>query len=124
VYFLLYTITSLWFEFFLSVLYNNLSVYEIGTTNSIVHNLVQQDMRNGPPYSQPDNFGGYNMAPPHLVQNPLNNGPFPIGALARPPSGTFSPPDFPSVASVDAYRQHHEVTAVVMTQLHGNIILK
>ncbi|VAH73205.1 unnamed protein product [Triticum turgidum subsp. durum] len=71
-----------------------------------------RDMRNGPPYSQPDNFGGYNMAPPHLVQNPLNNGPFPIGALTRPPSGTFSPPDFPSVASVDAYRQHHEVTAV------------
>ncbi|KAI4963921.1 hypothetical protein ZWY2020_008673 [Hordeum vulgare] len=71
-----------------------------------------QDMRNGPPYSQPDNFGGYNMAPPHSVPNPLNNGPFPIGALTRPPSGTFSPPDFPSVASVDAYRQHHEVTAV------------
>ena len=75
--------------------------------------ILQQEMRNGPPYPQPDNFGGYNMAPPHLGQNPQNHGPFPIGALTRPPPGPFSPPDFPTVASVDAYRQHHEVTAVV-----------
>ncbi|XP_062198180.1 DEAD-box ATP-dependent RNA helicase 40-like isoform X2 [Phragmites australis] len=71
------------------------------------------DMRNGPPYPQPDNFGGgYNMAPPHLVPNLHNHGPFPSEASMRPPSRMFAPQDFPSISSADAYRQHHEVTAM------------
>ncbi|KAL6907907.1 hypothetical protein ACP4OV_002077 [Aristida adscensionis] len=69
------------------------------------------DMRNGPPYPRPDNFGGYNMAPPHLVPNPHNHGPFPSEASMRPPSRMFAAPDFPGIFSADAYRQHHEVTA-------------
>ncbi|RLM86851.1 hypothetical protein C2845_PM04G29620 [Panicum miliaceum] len=71
-----------------------------------------QGMRNGPPYPQADNFGGYNMAPPHSVPNPHNHGPLPIGASMRPPSRMFGPPDFPGISSADAYRQHHEVTAM------------
>ena len=70
-------------------------------------------MRNGPPYPRADNFGGYNMAPPHSVPNPHNHGPLPMGASARPPSKMFGPPDFPGISSADAYRQHHEVTAMV-----------
>jgi hypothetical protein len=93
--------------------YANLPLFLKLSSITLLFIILQQDTRNGPPYPQPDNFSGYNMAPPHLVQNPLNNGPFPVGALTRPPPGTFPPPDFPSVASVDAYRQHHEVTAVV-----------
>ncbi|GJN25847.1 hypothetical protein PR202_gb13731 [Eleusine coracana subsp. coracana] len=72
----------------------------------------QLDMRNGPPFPRPENFGGYNMAPPHLVPNPHNHGPFPNEASMRPPSRMLGPPDFPSIFSPDAYRQHHEVTAV------------
>ncbi|RLN35157.1 DEAD-box ATP-dependent RNA helicase 40-like isoform X1 [Panicum miliaceum] len=71
-----------------------------------------QGMRNGPPYPQADNFGGYNMAPPHSVPNPHNHGQLPIGASMRPPSRMFGPPDFPGISSADAYRQHHEVTAM------------
>ncbi|CAD6255686.1 unnamed protein product [Miscanthus lutarioriparius] len=69
-------------------------------------------MHNGSPYPRPDNFSGYNMAPPHSVPNPHNLGPLPIGTSVRPPSSMFAPPDFPSVSSADAYRQHHEVTAM------------
>ncbi|KAK3119360.1 hypothetical protein QOZ80_9BG0718670 [Eleusine coracana subsp. coracana] len=72
----------------------------------------QLDMRNGPPFPRPENFGGYNMAPPHLVPNPHNHGPFPNEASMRLPSRMLGPPDFPSIFSPDAYRQHHEVTAV------------
>uniref|UniRef100_A0A0E0MIA1 RNA helicase n=1 Tax=Oryza punctata TaxID=4537 RepID=A0A0E0MIA1_ORYPU len=70
-----------------------------------------QDMRNGPPYPQPDNLGAFNMGPPHSVPNLHNHGPFPEASM-RPPSRMFAPPNFPSIASADAYRQHHEVTAV------------
>ncbi|XP_062182674.1 DEAD-box ATP-dependent RNA helicase 14-like [Phragmites australis] len=70
------------------------------------------DMHNGPPYPQPDNFGGYNMEPPYLVPNPHNHGPFPSEASMRPPSRMFAPPDLPRIFSADAYRQHHEVTAM------------
>ncbi|CAO2150214.1 unnamed protein product [Urochloa humidicola] len=68
-------------------------------------------LQNGPPYPRPDNFAGYNMAPPHSVPNP-NHNPLPIGASMRPPSRMFAPPDFPGISSADAYRQHHEVTAM------------
>lgn len=71
-------------------------------------------MRNGPPYPQPDNLGAFNMGPPHSVPNLHNHGPFPEASM-RPPSRMFVPPNFPSIASADAYRQHHEVTAVVIT---------
>ena len=70
-------------------------------------------MRNGLPYPRADNFGGYNMTPPHSVPNPHNHGPLPMGASVRPPSRMFGPPDFPGISSADAYRQHHEVTAMV-----------
>lgn len=86
---------------------------EVLTINSVFQKLVPQGVRNGPPYPRPDNFGGYNMAPPHSVPNAHNHGPLPIGASMRPPSGVFAPPDFPGVPSADAYRQHHEVTAMV-----------
>jgi hypothetical protein len=76
-------------------------------------NLVLQDMRNGPPYPRPENFGGYNMAPPHLVPNPHNHGALPNEASMRPPSRVFGPPDPSGMFSPDAYRQHHEVTAMV-----------
>ncbi|TVU23389.1 hypothetical protein EJB05_25752 [Eragrostis curvula] len=72
----------------------------------------QLDMRNGPPYPQPENFGGYNMAPPHLVPNPHNHGPLPSELSMRPPPRMLGTPDFPSIFSPDAYRQHHEVTAM------------
>ncbi|KAG8090404.1 hypothetical protein GUJ93_ZPchr0011g28720 [Zizania palustris] len=73
--------------------------------------LNRPDMRNGPPYPQPDNSGGYNMGPPHSVTNLHNHSPFPEDSM-RPPSRMFTPPNFPSIASADAYRQHHEVTAM------------
>ncbi|XP_015617273.1 DEAD-box ATP-dependent RNA helicase 40 isoform X2 [Oryza sativa Japonica Group] len=73
--------------------------------------LNRPDMRNGPPYPQPDNLGAFNMGPPHSVPNLHNHGPFPEASM-RPPSRMFAPPNFPSIASADAYRQHHEVTAV------------
>uniref|UniRef100_A0A804NJD9 RNA helicase n=1 Tax=Zea mays TaxID=4577 RepID=A0A804NJD9_MAIZE len=69
-------------------------------------------MHNGQPYPQPDNFGGYNMAPPHSVPNLHNLGPLPIGTSVRPPSSMLAPPDFPSISSADAYRQHHEVSTM------------
>ncbi|XP_006663114.1 DEAD-box ATP-dependent RNA helicase 40-like [Oryza brachyantha] len=73
--------------------------------------LNRLDMRNGPPYPQPDNLGVFNMGPPHSMPNLHNHAPFPEVSM-RPPSRLFAPPNFPSIASADAYRQHHEVTAV------------
>lgn len=103
------------------LIYSMLSTYfahanlnsEVQTIQCDLHKLLLQGMRNGPPYPRPENFGGYNMAPPHSVANPHNLGPLPIGTSVRPPSSMFAPPDFPSVSSADAYRKHHEVTAMV-----------
>jgi len=103
------------------LIYSMLSIYyahanlnsKVLTIHSDLRKLLRQGMHNGPPYPRPDNFGGYNMAPPHSVPNPHNLGPSPIGTSVRPPSSMFAPPDFPSVSSADAYRQHHEVTAMV-----------
>uniref|UniRef100_A0A0D9XVG5 RNA helicase n=1 Tax=Leersia perrieri TaxID=77586 RepID=A0A0D9XVG5_9ORYZ len=73
--------------------------------------INRPDMRNGPPYPQPDNLGVFNMRPPHSVPNLHNHGQFPEASM-MPPSRMFSAPNFPSITSADAYRQHHEVTAV------------
>jgi ATP-dependent RNA helicase DDX5/DBP2 len=62
------------------------------------------------------------MAPPHSVLNPHNLGPLPIGTSMRSLSSMFAPLDFPSISSVDAYREHHEVTTMVRSVLHGHIL--
>ncbi|XP_038988531.1 pre-mRNA-processing ATP-dependent RNA helicase PRP5-like [Phoenix dactylifera] len=72
----------------------------------------QQDMRMSHQFIPPGHSGGLNMLPQHPLPNMYSHAAFPNPAALRPPLGMLGSSDFPNISSADAYRRHHEVTAM------------
>ncbi|KAG1326085.1 DEAD-box ATP-dependent RNA helicase 46 [Cocos nucifera] len=72
----------------------------------------QQDMRMGDQFIPPGHSGGPNMLPQHPMPNMYSHAACPNPAPIRPSLGMFGSSDFPNISAADAYRQHHEVTAM------------
>jgi len=78
-------------------------------------------MRKGgvsPQFVSPANFGELNLAPGHRMPDQYTHPPFPNSAPMRPTQRMFGVPEFPAITAADTYRQHHEVTTMVLIMSH------
>ena len=80
-------------------------------------------MRVSHQFIPPGHSGGLNMLPQHPMPNLYSHAAFPNPAPLRPPVGMFGSSDFPNISAADAYRQHHEVTAMVRDMSWDTLIV-
>ncbi|CAL9072497.1 unnamed protein product [Musa textilis] len=66
-----------------------------------------------PQFDLPSLSGGMSMGPQHALPNMYGRSAFPNSGLLGPSQVGFGSSDFSDVSAADAYRQHHEVTAMV-----------
>ncbi|XP_064991724.1 DEAD-box ATP-dependent RNA helicase 46-like [Musa acuminata AAA Group] len=65
-----------------------------------------------PQFDLPSLSGGMSMGPQHALPNMYGRSAFPNSGILGPSQVGFGSSDFSDVSAADAYRQHHEVTAM------------
>lgn len=88
--------------------------FPTSTTHKIVDMLQDTIMgANNSSFTAHGHPGGLNMLPTRAMPDMYNHPPFPNASPMRPSPRMLGQQDFSSISSVEAYRQHHEVSAMV-----------